>query len=63
MYVATRVIVRLPQHWRVSLDEMTDDHVALSVWVDESTQFDQIDAEIRANFPSDANPGWRLELV
>jgi hypothetical protein len=61
-YVATRLISRLIQDWRVRLDDLADDHVALSVWVDESSQLDQVDAEIRASFPADANPGWELLL-
>jgi hypothetical protein len=63
VYVATRLISRLREQWRVRLDELNEDHIALSVWVDESSQLKQIDEQIRANFPEHANAGWKLDLV
>jgi hypothetical protein len=61
-YVATRLISRLLDDWRVCLEDLADDHVVLNVWVDESSQVDQVDSKIRASFSADANPGWQLLL-
>jgi hypothetical protein len=63
VYVATRLISRLRQRWRVCLDEMSDDRITLSVWADGSYRLALIDTEIRASFAAETNPGWELELV